>query len=104
MACAQLVTGVPDESNQAIACSRVLGKGVVAGSEEVAGIAGGELRSQPLDGLALAYYYLMIGISMSVKLYEKEALLRDTRAAWASFAGGLASPHGADTATHTEKS
>lgn len=53
------------------------------------GIAEEQIREQPVQGLALAYYYLMIGISMSVKLYEHDALLGDTRAAWGAFAAGL---------------
>ncbi len=50
-----------------------------------AGIARGEIKTQPARGLALAYYYLLIGLSMSVRLYEEEQLLADAEAA----AGGL---------------
>jgi hypothetical protein len=37
----------------------------------------------------LAYYYLMIGLSMSVRMYEKEPLMADARAAWESLRLGL---------------
>ena len=47
-----------------------------------AGHAKRRAMPQPVVGAALAYYYLMIGLSMSVKLYSREALLSDTRSAW----------------------
>ena len=53
------------------------------------GITRGEIRPQPVQSAALAYYYLMIGLSMSVKLYEREALERDISLAWAGLAQGL---------------
>ena len=53
------------------------------------GITRGEIRSQPVESAALAYYYLMIGLSMSVKLYEREALERDISLAWAGLSQGL---------------
>lgn len=53
------------------------------------GIARGEIRQQPVESAALAFYYLMIGLSMSVKLYEREALERDISLAWAGLARGL---------------
>ncbi|MFH1880213.1 MAG: TetR/AcrR family transcriptional regulator [Bacillota bacterium] len=53
------------------------------------GIRGGELRPQPAADAALAFYYLMIGLSMSVKLYDKETLERDARAAWHGLQTGL---------------
>ncbi len=34
------------------------------------------------EDMALAYYYSMMGLSMSVKLYDREQLLLDARAAW----------------------
>jgi len=53
------------------------------------GIARGEIRPQPVESAALAYYYLMIGLSMSVKLYDREELERDISLAWAGLAQGL---------------
>ena len=53
------------------------------------GIARGEISPQPVESAALAYYYLMIGLSMSVKLYEREALERDISLAWAGLSQGL---------------
>lgn len=53
------------------------------------GIARGEIRPQPVESAALAYYYLMIGLSMSVKLYDREALEGDISRAWAGLAQGL---------------
>lgn len=53
------------------------------------GIARGEIRPQPVESAALAYYYLMIGLSMSVKLYEREALERDITLTWAGLSQGL---------------
>ena len=53
------------------------------------GIEQGEIRRQPVEGAALAYYYLMIGLSMSVSLYERDALERDIALAWAGLAQGL---------------
>ena len=53
------------------------------------GIARGEIRPQPVESAALAYYYLMIGLSMSVKLYDREELERDISLAWAGLTKGL---------------
>ena len=53
------------------------------------GIARGEIREQSLESAALSYYYLMIGLSMSVKLYDREELERDITLAWAGLARGL---------------
>lgn len=53
------------------------------------GIARGEIRPQPVESAALSYYYLMIGLSMSVKLYDREALERDISLAWAGLTKGL---------------
>ena len=58
------------------------------------GIEGGSIRPQSASDAALAYYYLMIGISMSVKLYQREALLGDARAAWGGLRLGLAADPG----------
>ena len=54
------------------------------------GMENGTIRRQSAADAALAYYYLMIGISMSVKLYDRETLLTDTRAAWGGLRLGLA--------------
>ncbi|NLD01725.1 MAG: hypothetical protein GX674_00315, partial [Clostridiales bacterium] len=48
------------------------------------------------EGMTLSYYYLMIGLSMSVRMYERETLLRDTRAAWNGLRVGLERSGGAD--------
>jgi len=53
------------------------------------GIAHGEIRAQPVESAALSYYYLMIGLSMSVKLYDREALEQDISSAWSGLARGL---------------
>ncbi|MEZ4626838.1 MAG: TetR/AcrR family transcriptional regulator [Eubacteriales bacterium] len=53
------------------------------------GIARKEIRPQPVESAALAYYYLMIGLSMSVKLYDREELEREISLAWAGLARGL---------------
>ena len=53
------------------------------------GMARGEIRSQPPEAAALAYYYLMIGLSMSVKLYTREALEEDISLAWSGLVQGL---------------
>ena len=68
------------------------GEFLVAISQAISeGISRGEIRPQPVQSAALAYYYLMIGLSMSVKLYEREALERDISLAWAGLARGLRS-------------
>ena len=61
--------------------------GIQACVEE--GIHTGLLRAQPAADTALTFYYLMIGLSMSVKLYDAATLKRDVRAAWAGLARGL---------------
>jgi hypothetical protein len=53
------------------------------------GMEQGEIRRQPVEGAALAYYYLMIGLSMSVSLYARDALERDIALAWGGLARGL---------------
>ena len=53
------------------------------------GIARGEIRQQPVESAALSYYYLMIGLSMSVKLYDREALEKDISLAWDGLSQGL---------------
>ena len=53
------------------------------------GMEQGEIRRQPVEGAALAYYYLMIGLSMSVSLYARDALERDLALAWGGLARGL---------------
>lgn len=58
------------------------------------GMESGELLRQPTANAALAYYYLMIGIAMSVKLYSREMLERDARAAWQGVKQGLAADGG----------
>jgi AcrR family transcriptional regulator len=54
------------------------------------GVENGEIRPRPVADTALAYYYLMIGLSMSVKLYDRETLRRDTASAWGGLRAGLA--------------
>ncbi len=46
-----------------------------------AGIVRGEIKPQPARSLTLTYYYLLIGLSMSVRLYEEERLMADAEAA-----------------------
>lgn len=58
------------------------------------GVHSGELRPQSAADAALACYYLMIGISMSVKLYDRETLERDARAAWTGLRRGLTADEG----------
>lgn len=53
------------------------------------GMEQGEIRRQPIAGAALAYYYLMIGLSMSVSLYARNALERDIALAWGGLQQGL---------------
>jgi AcrR family transcriptional regulator len=53
------------------------------------GMERGEIRRQPVEGAALAYYYLMIGLSMSVSLYARDALEHDIALAWGGLARGL---------------
>jgi len=53
------------------------------------GMEQGGIRRQPIAGAALAYYYLMIGLSMSVSLYERGALERDIALAWGGLSNGL---------------
>ena len=55
----------------------------------VEGMEQGGIRRQPIAGAALAYYYLMIGLSMSVSLYERGALERDIALAWGGLSNGL---------------
>lgn len=53
------------------------------------GVRRGEIREKSPEKLALAFYYLMIGLSMSVKLYDQAALNADIDAAWEGFRRGL---------------
>lgn len=53
------------------------------------GMERSEVRRQPVASAALAYYYLMIGLSMSVSLYERSALERDIALAWGGLSNGL---------------
>ena len=53
------------------------------------GIARREICPQPVESAALSYYYLMIGLSMSVKLYDREEFEREISLAWAGLARGL---------------
>ena len=46
-----------------------------------AGIVRGQIKPQPARSLTLTYYYLLIGLSMSVRLYEEERLMADAEAA-----------------------
>ena len=39
--------------------------------------------------MTLSYYYMMIGLSMSVRMYDRADLMRDARAAWNSLRIGL---------------
>lgn len=55
------------------------------------GMQNGQLSAQPVTGAALAYYYLMIGLSMSVKLYGHDALMSDAQSAWEGLKKGLSS-------------
>ena len=53
------------------------------------GIERGEIRRQPVEGAALAFYYAMIGLSMSLKLYTREELERDITLVWGGLEQGL---------------
>ena len=53
------------------------------------GIERGNIRRQSVSGAALAYYYLMIGLAMSVQLYDCDALERDIVLVWKSLSLGL---------------
>ena len=53
------------------------------------GIERGEIRRQPVEDAALAYYYAMIGLSMSLKLYTREELERDITLVWGGLEQGL---------------
>ncbi len=46
------------------------------------GVGSGEICAENARSLALAYYYLMIGLSMSVKLFDEAELRREAEAAW----------------------
>ena len=60
------------------------------------GAGNGEIRGGDTEGMTLSYYYLMIGLSMSVRMYERADLLRDARAAWNGLRLGLERGGGAD--------
>ena len=53
------------------------------------GIQSGEIRGRSPRPLALAYYYLLIGLSMSVKLYEDQELEREMADALDGFMAGI---------------
>ena len=53
------------------------------------GIERGEIRQQSVESAALAYYYAMIGLSMSLKLYSREELERDITLVWGGLEQGL---------------
>lgn len=53
------------------------------------GIKNGEIRGPSPRNLALAYYYLLIGLSMSVKLYEADGLEREMADALDGFFTGV---------------
>ena len=60
------------------------------------GAESGEIRGGDTEGMALSYYYLMIGLSMSVRMYEQADLMRDARAAWNGLRLGLENGGGED--------
>ena len=60
------------------------------------GAGNGEIRGGDTEGMTLSYYYLMIGLSMSVRMYERADLLRDARAAWNGLRLGLENGGGED--------
>lgn len=53
------------------------------------GIERREIRQQSVESAALAYYYAMIGLSMSLKLYSREELERDITLVWGGLEQGL---------------
>lgn len=53
------------------------------------GIRKGEVKSLSPQELALAFYYLMIGLSMSVKLYDRAGLERNACMAIGGFLTGI---------------
>ena len=53
------------------------------------GIERSEIREQPVESAALAYYYAMIGLSMSLKLYSREELELDITLVWGGLEQGL---------------
>ena len=60
------------------------------------GAGNGEIRGGDTEGMTLSYYYLMIGLSMSVRMYERADLMRDARAAWNGLRIGLENGGGED--------
>ena len=60
------------------------------------GAGNGEIRGGDTEGMTLSYYYLMIGLSMSVRMYERADLMRDARAAWNGLRLGLENGGGED--------
>lgn len=60
------------------------------------GAESGEIRGGDTEGMTLSYYYLMIGLSMSVRMYERADLMRDARAAWNGLRLGLENGGGED--------
>ncbi len=53
------------------------------------GVAAGEIRWQPPHKPALAYYYLLIGLSMSVKLFDDNELEQQAADALDGFLAGI---------------
>jgi AcrR family transcriptional regulator len=53
------------------------------------GMAFGVINNQPPERAALAYYYLMIGLSMSVRMFSREEMLLEARSAWEGLKSGL---------------
>ena len=53
------------------------------------GIERREIRQQSVESASLAYYYAMIGLSMSLKLYTREELEQDITLVWGGLEQGL---------------
>jgi len=53
------------------------------------GMERGAVRSQPVESASLAYYYLMIGLSMSVRMFDRDQLTRQAQASWEGLRLGL---------------
>lgn len=53
------------------------------------GVERGAVRAQLAENLALTYYYLMIGLSMSVRMFDRETMMREARSAWEGLKAGL---------------
>lgn len=53
------------------------------------GMEEGQIRKQPPQNPATAYYYLMIGLSMSVRLYDGEGIQKSAKEALDGFFTGV---------------